>query len=236
MPTRTRPVADLVTHALTILAGIAVIVIAVVSPDHFHHLARKDAFRDTGLFEHLTVAVLIPGIIAGIYALVRYRRRLPRLYLQGYLALWILACIYFAGEEASWGQWYFGWETPPALAEVNKQEETNIHNISSWLNQKPRAMVELFITFVGLLVPAVIYLVTRATPSPRAPAAWILAPGICWSAAFFHTLFRVCSFIDNPLAQRLGSSELRELAVAWFLAIYLWSFALRLRRVRPGAT
>ena len=39
------------------------------------------------------------------------------------------ACFLIAGEELSWGQWIFHWETPEALAEVNLQQETNIHNL-----------------------------------------------------------------------------------------------------------
>jgi hypothetical protein len=43
----------------------------------------------------------------------------------------LLACglFFMVGEELSWGQRIFGWETPATLQEVNKQEETNLHNI-----------------------------------------------------------------------------------------------------------
>lgn len=35
-----------------------------------------------------------------------------------------------AGEEISWGQHFFGFHTPPWLAAVNDQNETNIHNMN----------------------------------------------------------------------------------------------------------
>lgn len=34
-----------------------------------------------------------------------------------------------AGEEISWGQRIFGWQTPADLAAINHQNETNVHNI-----------------------------------------------------------------------------------------------------------
>jgi hypothetical protein len=42
-----------------------------------------------------------------------------------------LACglFFLIGEEVSWGQRLFGWGTPESLAAINKQEETNLHNI-----------------------------------------------------------------------------------------------------------
>jgi len=34
-----------------------------------------------------------------------------------------------AGEEVSWGQRIFGWETSEAMKELNRQDETNLHNL-----------------------------------------------------------------------------------------------------------
>ena len=39
-----------------------------------------------------------------------------------------LSCLYIAGEEMSWGQHFFHWNTPEYWAELNRQEETNLHN------------------------------------------------------------------------------------------------------------
>jgi hypothetical protein len=46
----------------------------------------------------------------------------------GFLFLFFFVC---GGEEISWGQRLFGFEGPEALLEVNKQKETNLHNIGS---------------------------------------------------------------------------------------------------------
>lgn len=143
--------------------------------------------------------------------------------------MWTLACIYFAGEECSWGQWYFGWETPEAMAELNDQSETNLHNMSSWLDQKPRFVVEMFVIVAGLLLPVWMRLRGHG-PAERPAAHWIVAPSLCWSAAAWFLATRVSDIIDVGLFSQLGDSELRELSVAWFLTLYLLSFALRLRR------
>src|SRR6185437_12681351 len=50
----------------------------------------------------------------------------------------LLGCIYTAGEEMSWGQHFFHWKTPEYWAMVNRQQETNLHNIYPAFEQWPR--------------------------------------------------------------------------------------------------
>jgi hypothetical protein len=40
-----------------------------------------------------------------------------------------LALLFLIGEELSWGQRIFGWQTASSVAAINKQGETNLHNI-----------------------------------------------------------------------------------------------------------
>ena len=74
-----------------------------------------------------------------------------------FLKIWVFllaaGSFYIAGEEVSWGQWFFYWDTPGFWQGINDQGETNLHNTSSWLDQKPRL---LFIGMVvgGLIIPA----------------------------------------------------------------------------------
>jgi hypothetical protein len=54
-----------------------------------------------------------------------------RRYLMTAVFILLAGCMFFsAGEEISWGQRLFGWETPEAWRERNIQEETTIHNLS----------------------------------------------------------------------------------------------------------
>lgn len=45
-----------------------------------------------------------------------------------------LAAFLIAGEEISWGQRLFGWQTPADLAAINHQGETTVHNIR-WVQE-----------------------------------------------------------------------------------------------------
>jgi len=78
-------------------------------------------------------------------------RGLKRLVLLG-LALVLL---FGAGEEISWGQRIFGWGTPDEIAEVNRQGETNVHNLKFWGFLNITRLAALFwLTFI-VLIPAV---------------------------------------------------------------------------------
>jgi hypothetical protein len=64
-----------------------------------------------------------------------------------------LSCLYIAGEEMSWGQHFFHWSTPEYWTEVNRQQETNLHNTYAVFEKTPRAILEICIVIGGLLVP-----------------------------------------------------------------------------------
>lgn len=234
--TQTPRAATIAGTAVTLLGFGAFGLIAAIDPTRFDHLARKDNFANTGMIEHLTVAVLIPGIIAAIYTLIRFRRLLPTGWAQLWLLLWTLACIYFAGEECSWGQWYLEFETPEELTGLNDQGEFNLHNMSSWLDQKPRMLVEVFVIVAGFLMPLVLHF-KRGSGTDRSDGfvgkhlPWTLAPAMCWAAAGVFFVQRIAKVADNAWLDRIGTSEFRELGVAWFLTLYLLSYWLRLGRL-----
>jgi len=73
-----------------------------------------------------------------------------------------LAVLFFfgAGEEISWGQRILGFETPQSISEVNKQEEFNLHNLSTWEASKfldADRMFDLFWFLFAVLTPAVAF-------------------------------------------------------------------------------
>jgi hypothetical protein len=75
-----------------------------------------------------------------------------------------VALLFFfgAGEEISWGQRIFGFKTPQALAQVNKQDELNLHNLAIMENSKFFTADRLFDVFwfsFGVLIPAIALLV-----------------------------------------------------------------------------
>lgn len=204
------------------------------SADLMALIVRRDEHpAGGGIAETGTILVLIPAIVAGIVMLRSYRDRLP-LWMVGWILGWVLACIYFAGEEASWGQHYFRWGAPEILHGLNDQKETNLHNIGTWFDQKPRTLVELWIVFAGLIVPIVHRFRPQALWSKENWARWFWpsAIGIPTVIAFLFsfTIALAAKKTGRVDLHYLGSNELREFYIAFFLSSYLLSLWYRLRQ------
>ena len=68
---------------------------------------------------------------------------------------WALLMFVFMGEEISWGQRIFGFDTPKVLLEINHQQEFNLHNIEfvdSFMGGKYRYLSIMMLT-TGLVLP-----------------------------------------------------------------------------------
>ena len=200
----------------------------LVFPEIFTLLMAKDGLQARwALVEHATVAVLLPGIVAGLLLVTKHHHTLPNQYIRLWFLSWTLACIYFAGEEISWGQWLFHWQSPDWFVSNNEQQETNLHNMSSWLNQKPRALVELWITLFGCVAP-LYYLLTGKQADIAHGYYWCYASRVCLPAAGCFLLMRVGKKIDLGWIEDFTvSGELREYYIALFLSLYLMSACAR---------
>ena len=217
----------------SIIVALGIVLYAWLDPAGFKVHLAKDGLG-SGIIEHLTVIILVPGILSGIRTFL-LRGKLPHR-LTGYWVLaWTTACIYFAGEEASWGQWYFNWETPEFVRSINDQGETNLHNTTSWLDQKPRTLVELFILAAVFAAP--LLRVTGCAKKLRESdffcfvETWILAPGCLLPAGLLYVMVKASGFLSGGIFDSIGNGELRECIIAWFLTLYLISYHVRL----PGS-
>lgn len=218
------------------------ILFAYFDPKLFQLMMAKD--DEGGIVEHATVLVLLPGIVAGLAAFIYHRQNLPHSWLGWWILMWTLACIFFAGEEISWGQWLFEWESPEVFKQLNSQKETNLHNITPWLFQKPQALVEIWITIGGLVLPLWRrYKAQTWIPPGNTWKYWLWPTHVCIPAAAFVLLLRflkpVFEAASPPRLERLGSGELREYYIALFLCLYQLSFWFRIRKkctdsVRPA--
>ena len=107
--------------SIVLCMGVAVI----GGADIYNRLIRAS---ESSYLEHSTVIMLLPAIILSGWLFMR-GQKFPGRWLGFWCLLLFLGSLYFAGEEASWGQTYFHWRTPEEWAELNKQRETNLHNL-----------------------------------------------------------------------------------------------------------
>lgn len=144
------------------------------------------------------------------------------LFLKIWVTVLMIGSLYIAGEEASWGQHYFGWSTPERWAEINRQGETNLHNVSSWFNQKPRFLVEMGVIFGGIVIPL---LALRRPEIRTSRFAIILPPLICLPTAVLAELSRVVDRLPGVFGANFHvfyrASEVQETYMFIFILLYL---------------
>lgn len=183
---------------------------------------------ELGLIELATPLISIAGAVVG-FLLIRLASGLPTKRLRVWVLLTTLGCVYFAGEELSWGQHLFGWATPDYIEAVNDQEETNLHNMSSWFDQKPRMLLEIWVLIGGVIWP----LLGRSSGAPGTEAYWFWPTIEVVPTAVLAILIRLPERIKSlfdieQLPLELRFSEPQEYYFALFLLIYLASIRKRL--------
>ncbi len=179
-----------------------------------------------------TVVLLVVAVVVGTRLFLR-RRELPYRWLGAWTLLLTLGCVYFAGEEASWGQHYFGWSTPEALASMNDQRETNIHNIAGVFDQLPRNLLTLGVLVGGVLAP----LYRRRRHGDWRPAkgkwGWLVPTVVCLPTAALALTIGIprklgqTFEIELPNLLTYQGGEFKEYFFGLFLMLYLLSLSRR---------
>lgn len=194
---------------------------------------------ELGITEMSTLVALLAAVASGIATLVLLYR-LNAGWLIAWVGLITLGCVYFAGEEASWGQHIFGWGTPEAWAKINDQGETNVHNSGGpaafFLDQGPRFFLGLAAFIGGVIMP----LWRRFKKRPLDPAKlayWLWPTLACLPAALLAIVLKRFEDVAELLLGRVPeimdiSGENKETFLALFLLIYLYSLRLRLLQLR----
>lgn len=211
---------------LCVLAYSSVLVTAALFPG----FSARVMSGELGLIESAQAAVLSAALICAVAA-VREPAAAESPGLRFWLALLAVGLFYVLGEEISWGQHYFGWETPGWFARNNDQGETNLHNTSSWLDQKPRALLVAAVVAGGLVNPLI-----KALRGGRGllDRPWWLAPPLaCAPPAFFAWVGALPKRLNNmglgDLPFHYRASEVEELFFYVFGLIYVAALLLRLR-------
>ena len=91
-----------------------------------HILHKSSLLYNEGLLESLTTIFLLS---ASVLIIIGIRKRESEKWSRLYLFVIGIALFVLGMEEISWGQTIFDWPTPWIFADLNFQNETNIHNM-----------------------------------------------------------------------------------------------------------
>lgn len=176
----------------------------------------------------VVVVVLVAATSAGL-GLTCWRHGL-RLLAIGY-ALASLMSMFVALEEISWGQRIINLVTPAALEAINRQGETNVHNIP--VVQRLFGIAELAVAVYAVIASAVV-----AVRRPAIPHLYLVVPPLFVASLFLiPAVYRLMRY---TVVQEAGQT-LNRFAEVGELMLYLGILAfvvLALRRLRaeaPGA-
>jgi hypothetical protein len=192
---------------------------------------------EPGLIENLTVVLVLGAAITGILVF-NQRRYIPSPAFRIFTIVFIAGCIYIAGEEISWGQHYLQWETPERMLEINRQKETNLHNIHKIFGVAPKILLEWTIYLTGAYSLIRVYRKKRAYHPERDWQYWYLPTCTIIVTSALAFMYRIVDRIENwfHLDFPVDPDEMHECLIAAFLLLYILSVYRRLGRYSEEST
>ncbi len=187
---------------------------------------------ELGLLENTQTVILIISLALA----VRLAFQKSEKWLRWWLILISVGLFYLLTEETSWGQHYFGWQMGGIFESINDQGENNIHNSSSWFDQKPRAIL-LF----GMILGTIVHPLMKRFRNGRGlfDNPWWLAPTlVCLGPVIFSQIgaiperiddLNMFSFSAQAYTGGYRSSEMEEVYMYLFFVAYLLSLGHRLK-------
>ena len=135
--------------ALPVLVLAALIATSQLAPSFYDTWVIPEGY---GVLEVAQFVIMLVALAIAVRLLFNpFVRRRPFVLTVTIIAA--LSSLYIAGEEMSWGQHFFHWNTPEYWALVNRQQETNLHNTYAVFEKYPRAILELGVLIGGMLIP-----------------------------------------------------------------------------------
>ena len=203
-------------------ALLALLLVYQTGGDLFYYAVKSP----TSILEMTTGMMLLAVVAVTIYMLFQPAVRAQKP-LRAWLVVYLLATIFFLGEDQNWGQYYLNRNVPDYFLLHNKEQEINLHNMSSWFNQKPRLMLELWVIMVGIVVPLGWAWPKRATASFLPAIFWprreLMSVAILTIFILLPEWMADLGFEFNHAFQKgdLRFSEVQELYYAYFMLLYV---------------
>ena len=169
---------------------------------------------ENGPVELCQWAVIFIALCVAALTLIRLNPKRDG-WLFGWVLLAMLGCLYVAGEEVSWGQHFLNWDTPAYWQALNDQQETNLHNTSSWLDQKPR-----LILLIGILAGGIVFPLLQKYRPGKLPEKFsiIYPPAFLMPVA---VLVILPSLLDKGVDLFHRVSEVQEFYMFYFVLLYM---------------
>lgn len=193
-------------------------------------------YMESGWVEVTTVVFLIVAVVFCILFIKTHDFKFHA-WFKYWVILLILGAVYFAGEEISWGQHVFGWETPEAWTQINDQQETNLHNTSAIFDQIPRSLLSIAAIVGGIFVP-LYRKVSGKYPTTDSIHYWLWPTYVCMPVALFsvivgwhENIYEIMN-IEMPTVLDIRSGEVKESLLALFILMYSLSIWYRNRQLK----
>lgn len=194
--------------------------------------------QEDGLIESVGTAGFFLTGLAFLGAWWQHKRPFFWFKQLSYLGLAALF-IFVAGEEISWGQRIFGFDTPTELREINTQDEFNFHNLeliqdNSLLNTDRLFTIfalgfALLLPLTAVLHPAIGTWLNKLIPIPP----WLLGLPFLLNyivANAFRPLFEGSVWYQSSYPLKHSTVELKEAIYGLLFAVvgyYVWRLAHR---------
>lgn len=183
--------------------------------------------KEDGVMEYATAIIFFLCSAACVFLATRFRAYRLRMLVH---LLFAFGFFMLAGEEVSWGQRIFGFETVDFLAGKNVQNENNLHNLFGYAVDH---LAILTVFLYGFFLPVL----ARAYPDIR---RLLFVLGIPIASLGLAFSFLATSMIHHWTVEKfieplpgLRTAELRELLTSVMFALLLcesWSLSRRLGR------
>lgn len=190
---------------------------------------------ESGIGEIATALLLLPAAYFAVKrggALWGARAKLS----GALLFFYAFACLFLMGEEISYGQHIFQWDSPEYFEANNRQNETNIHNLEFFNRSLLKWLIVVGAVVVGVIAP----LIFRRAGAPDFLRRSFLGPLLTASLATAPTALIVLAmqlavkianaFNDFEFEENgfISLREATELYIAYFLLLYAWALFRRL--------